>query len=240
MIKVSILGYGKMGKEIEKIALRSGMEVVARIDNDEEWKQQQEAFLGSDVAIEFSTPNTVIDNMFRCFDANIPVVCGTTGWGQKEQEVIEHCKNSSNALIFGSNFSIGANLFFKINELTAQMMNKQAQYDVLVEETHHTAKKDAPSGTAITTANIIINQLDRKKGWALQDDSNAENINILAHRIGDVTGIHEVHYQSSSDRITLRHEAFNRAIFAEGAVRSALWLPQHRGIYRFNDIFMQI
>ena len=240
MIRLSILGYGKMGKEIEKIALKSGLEILAKIDNETDWQQQHTAFLKSDVAIEFSTPNTVIDNLFRCFEAHIPVVCGTTGWAQKEQEILAHCKETSNSLIFGSNFSIGANLFFKINELTAQMMNKQSQYDVMVEETHHTAKKDAPSGTAITAANIIVNQLDRKKGWVLQDDSNADNINIVAHRIGDVTGIHEVHYQSGADRITLRHEAFNRAIFAEGAVRSALWLPQHPGIYHFNDIFLQI
>lgn len=240
MIKVAILGYGKMGKEIEKVAIREGMKIVARIDNEEEWETQREAFLTSDVAIEFSTPGTVVKNLTRCFEANIPVVCGTTGWTNVEKDILKQCKATSNALIYGSNFSIGANMFFKINDLMAQLMNQQPQYDVTIEETHHIHKKDAPSGTAITIANIIINQLERKKEWALEDDSDAADINIIAHRFGEEAGTHAVKYKSDDDCIILCHKAFNRAIFAQGAVRSARWLIKNRGIYPFYDIFLQI
>ena len=240
MIKVAILGYGKMGKEIEKVAIREGMKIVARIDNEEEWETQHEAFLTSDVAIEFSTPGTVVKNLTRCFEANIPVVCGTTGWTNVEKDILKQCQATSNALIYGSNFSIGANMFFKINDLMAQLMNQQPQYDVTIEETHHIHKKDAPSGTAITIANIIINQLERKKEWALEDDSDAADINIIAHRFGEEAGTHAVKYKSDDDCIILCHKAFNRAIFAQGAVRSARWLIKNRGIYPFYDIFLQI
>lgn len=240
MIKVAILGYGKMGKEIEKVVLREGMNIVARIDNEEDWETQREAFLSSDVAIEFSTPGTVVKNLTRCFEANIPVVCGTTGWTNVEKDILKQCQATSNALIYGSNFSIGANMFFKINDLMAQLMNQQPQYDVTIEETHHIHKKDAPSGTAIAIANIIINQLDRKKEWALEDDSDAADINIIAHRFGEEAGTHAVKYKSDDDCIILCHKAFNRAIFAQGAVRAARWLVKNRGIYPFYDIFLYI
>lgn len=240
MIKVAILGYGKMGKEIEKVAIREGMNIVARIDNEEEWETQREAFLTSDVAIEFSTPGTVVKNLTRCFEANIPVVCGTTGWTNVEKDILKQCQATSNALIYGSNFSIGANMFFKINDLMAQLMNQQPQYDVTIEETHHIHKKDAPSGTAIAIANIIIKQLERKKEWALEDDSDAADINIIAHRFGEEAGTHAVKYKSDDDCIILCHKAFNRAIFAQGAVRSARWLIKNRGIHPFYDIFLQI
>ena len=240
MIKVAILGYGKMGKEIEKVVLREGMNIVACIDNEEDWENQREAFLSSDVAIEFSTPGTVVKNLTRCFEANIPVVCGTTGWPNVEKDILKQCQATSNALIYGSNFSIGANMFFKINDLMAQLMNQQPQYDVTIEETHHIHKKDAPSGTAIAIANIIINQLDRKKEWALEDDSDAADINIIAHRFGEEAGPHAVKYKSDDDCIILCHKAFNRAIFAQGAVRAARWLVKNRGIYPFYDIFLNI
>ena len=240
MLKVAILGYGKMGKEIEKILIREDLTITARIDNEDDWNTQREAFLTSDVAIEFSTPSTVVKNLNRCFEAGIPVVCGTTGWTNEAAEMIQKCKKSSNAMIYGSNFSIGANLFFKFNEMIAQMMNAQPQYDVMIEETHHAAKKDAPSGTAITTANIIINQLDRKSNWALEDDSDAADINIVAHRFGQETGTHAVRYQSDDDCLILCHKAFNRSIFAQGAARAARWLVAHPGIYEFKEIFLQV
>lgn len=239
-MKIAIIGYGKMGKEIEKILLEEGIEVSATIDNDDDWKNKYEQFKQSDAAIEFSTPGTVLENLNRCFDANIPVVCGTTGWGKETENVIKKCQQASNALIYSSNFSIGANLFFKINELSAKLMNKQTQYDVMIEETHHTAKKDAPSGTAITTANLIINQLDRKEDWRLDDASSAQNINILAHRIGNEPGTHVVRYFSQNDSIEITHKAFNRSDFARGAVKAAIWLIQHRGIHQFKDIFLDI
>lgn len=229
-----------MGREIEKLLPTVGLELAATIDNEEEWSAQAEVFRTSDVAIEFSTPDTVIENLRRCFNAGVPVVCGTTGWYSHCDELLDHCRHTSNALVYGSNFSIGANLFFKINELTAQLMNHHTQYDVIVEETHHTAKKDAPSGTAITTANLIINNLDRKTGWKLNDSSNPNDINVLAHRVGNEPGTHTVRYQSDNDFIEITHKAFNRAIFAQGAVRAARWLIDHKGIYPFKDIFMEV
>lgn len=240
MLKVAILGYGKMGKEIEKILIREDLTIVARIDNEDDWNAQRDAFLTSDVAIEFSTPSTVVKNLNRCFEAGIPVVCGTTGWTDEAAGIIQKCKQTSNAMVYGSNFSIGANLFFKLNEAMAQMMNTQPQYDVMIEETHHAAKKDAPSGTAITTANIIINQLDRKSNWALEDDSDAADINIVAHRFGQETGTHAVRYQSDDDCLILCHKAFNRSIFAQGAVRAARWLVANRGVHEFKEIFLQV
>ncbi len=239
-MKATILGYGKMGHEIEKLLPSVGLELATTIDNETEWLERESEFRSSDVAIDFSMPTTAVANMRRCFEAGIPIVCGTTGWNAQQEEIIQHCRQTSNALVFGSNFSIGANLFFKINEMMAEMMNHQKQYDVMVEETHHTAKKDAPSGTAITTANLIIHQLDRKTGWKLDDNSNPEDINIVAHRIGNEPGTHVVHYQSDNDFIELTHKAFNRTIFAQGAVRAARWLIDHKGIYQFKDIFMEV
>jgi len=239
-MKATLIGYGRMGREIEKLLPTVGLELAATIDNEEEWATRAETFLSSDVAIEFSTPDTVIGNLRRCFDAGVPVVCGTTGWYDHCDELLDHCRHTSNALVYGSNFSIGANLFFKINELTAQLMNRQIQYDVTVEETHHTAKKDAPSGTAITTANLIINNLDRKTGWKLNDASNPADINVVAHRIGNEPGTHVVRYQSENDLIEISHRAFNRAIFAQGAVRAARWLIAHKGIHTFKDIFIEV
>ena len=239
-MKATLIGYGRMGHEIEKLLPTVGLEMVTTIDNNEEWMARAEAFRSSDVAIEFSTPATVVGNLYRCFDAGVPVVCGTTGWYDRSAEVLEHCRKTSNALVYGSNFSIGANLFFKINELTAQMMNHQAQYDVMVEETHHTAKKDAPSGTAITTANLIIDHLDRKTGWKLNAADNPADINVVAHRIGNEPGTHTVRYQSDNDLIEITHRAFNRAIFAQGAVRAARWLIDHKGIHEFKNIFLEV
>lgn len=240
MLKIVIIGYGKMGKEIEKQLKNENCEISAIIDNEDDWKLYRKAFENSDVAIEFSTPNTVINNLLQCFNAHIPVVCGTTGWAEETENMIKECQKTSNALVYGSNFSIGANLFFKINELTAQWMNHHQQYDVMIEETHHIAKKDAPSGTAITTANIIINQLDRKNGWALNDDRQPDNINILAHRIGNDPGTHVVRYRSDNDCIEITHQAFSRAGFAQGAIKAAFWLYKNRGIHPFHDIFMKI
>lgn len=232
-----------MGHELERLFVEAGDEVVAKIDNEKDWKNQEEAFRTADVAVEFSMPTTAVSNLFRCFDANVPVVCGTTGWTNDAEKVLEKCKATSNALVYGANFSIGANLFFKINELLAAMMNNQPQYEVTIDEMHHTQKKDAPSGTAITTANLIINQLDRKNGWFLSDvgaEPQEDKIAVTAYRFGNEAGMHVVHYQSDNDYLEITHKAYNRTIFAQGAVRAARWLVNHKGIYQFNDIFMQI
>lgn len=235
-MKVTIIGYGKMGKEIEKILLRAGHEVLATIDNDQEWTERQDAFLRSDVAIEFSTPQMVIGNLNRCFEHHIPVVSGTTGWQDQREAVIARCKAEGGSLVYGSNFSIGANLFFAINSLMAKMMNEQSQYDVFIDETHHITKKDAPSGTAITTAQLLLAELQRKHGWKL-GDAAADEIAVRAHRVGDAAGIHTVTYTSDEDRIEITHTANSRLGFAQGAVKAAAWLVKNPGIYEFKDIF---
>lgn len=235
-MKVTIIGYGKMGKEIEKILLRAGHEVLATIDNDQEWTERMDKFLRSDVAIEFSTPQTVIGNLNRCFEHHIPVVSGTTGWQDQREAVIARCKAEGGSLVYGSNFSIGANLFFAINSLMAKMMNEQSQYDVSIDETHHITKKDAPSGTAITTAQLLLAELQRKHGWKL-GDAAADEIAVRAHRVGDAAGIHTVTYTSDEDRIEITHTANSRLGFAQGAVKAAAWLVKNPGIYEFKDIF---
>ena len=238
-MKVTIIGYGKMGKEIEKILLRAGHEVLATIDNDQEWTERQDAFLRSDVAIEFSTPQTVIGNLNRCFEHHIPVVSGTTGWQDQREAVIARCKAEGGSLVYGSNFSIGANLFFAINSLMAKMMNEQSQYEVSIDETHHITKKDAPSGTALTTAQLILAQLQRKHGWKL-GEAPADEIAVRAHRVGDAAGIHTVTYTSDEDKIEITHTANSRLGFAQGAVKAAAWLVKNPGIYEFKDIFGQL
>ncbi|MBQ9435917.1 MAG: 4-hydroxy-tetrahydrodipicolinate reductase [Bacteroidales bacterium] len=235
-MKVTIIGYGKMGKEIEKILLRAGHEVLATIDNDHEWTERMDKFLQSNVAIEFSTPQTVIGNLNRCFEHHIPVVSGTTGWQDQREAVIARCKAEGGSLVYGSNFSIGANLFFAINSLMAKMMNEQSQYDVSIDETHHITKKDAPSGTAITTAQLLLAELQRKHGWKL-GDAAADEIAVRAHRVGDAAGIHTVTYTSDEDRIEITHTANSRLGFAQGAVKAAAWLVKNPGIYEFKDIF---
>lgn len=239
MAKIAILGYGKMGKEIEKILLQYG-HIIIIIDNEDDWTNHYSEFCDCDVAIEFSTPQSVINNLYRCFDANVPIVCGTTGWNNETQAVIDYCKQKSGSLVYGSNFCIGANLFFKMNELMAQMMNQQPEYDVTIEETHHVTKKDAPSGTAITTANLIINQLDRKTNWKLNDNSQSDTIHVLAHRLGEEPGTHVVRYTSENDCIEITHKIYQRSALASGAVKAAMWLINHHGVYQFKDIFMEL
>lgn len=238
-MKVSLIGYGRMGKLIEQILLQEGHEVITTIDNEEEWKERLPLFKQSDVAIEFSMPQTVIANIKRCIEYRIPVVVGTTGWQDQREEMIALCKANSSSMIFGSNYSIGANLFFAINETFAKMMDAQTQYDVAVEETHHITKKDAPSGTAITTAQIIIDQLQRKNGWKL-GEADENEISITANRVGDAAGIHKVTYTCDEDFIEITHTANGRVGFAKGAVKAAAWLINHPGVYEFKDIFFQI
>lgn len=236
MAKIAIIGYGKMGKEIEQILIRQNHSISAIIDNESDWEVKFADFLKSDVAIEFSTPESAIENFKRCFDNKIPLVTGTTGWFDRLPEVIKLCSKNCNAFIYGSNFSIGANLFFKINEFAAKLMNVQSQYEVSIEETHHVTKLDAPSGTAITTANLILRELKRKKGWEL-DSQNPDTISIKANRVENVPGTHSVHYASFADTLNIEHIAHNRSGLAMGAVNAALWLIQNKGVYDFKNIF---
>ena len=229
MAKFAILGYGKMGKEVEKILLAQRQEIVATIDNEDDWKQQWDCFLTADVAVEFSMPTVAVDNFKKCFDAGIPLVAGTTGWYDRMDEVMDYCKQKSSSFIYGSNFSIGVNIFFKINELLATIMSGQDDFSVKIEETHHITKKDAPSGTAIHLSKIIENQYNKPV-----------DIPVISYRLTDVPGIHKVTYQAENEVIELTHTAKNRVELAKGAVKAALWLLQHPGIYDFKEIALKV
>lgn len=240
-MKIALLGYGKMGKMIEQILLRQQQTVVVTIDSEEDWQNNFTNFLQADVAIDFSMPAVAVQNMTRCFENHIPVVVGTTGWYDRLEEMKQLCRRFNGSLIYGSNFSIGANIFMQVNRLLAECMNTEMQYSAMVEETHHTAKKDAPSGTAITLANGLIQQVDRYSQWQLSDtQTEAPLLAIQAHRIGEVPGIHQIRWSSEEDDIVIEHRAHSRKGFAAGAVRAALWLPQHPGIYDIQNIILNL
>jgi len=229
-MKLGIIGYGKMGKTIEKLSFQYGFQEVVIIDNPDEWIQKQNDLKSCDVGIEFSTPQTVVSNLVKCFELNIPVVSGTTGWNEQKEDFLKSYNDKSISFIYGSNFSIGANLFFKLNRYLAQQMRLQHQYEVSIEERHHIHKKDAPSGTALTIEKIILSEIETKK----------PNIPIVSHREGEIMGEHIVNYNSDEDFIQIRHFAHSRAMFAHGALRAAVWLLNHPGIYAFEDIFEKV
>ena len=234
-MKIALLGYGKMGKAIEALALTRGHEVVARIDlnNAADIAEINKA----DVAIEFSQPDAVVNNLLSCFKQHVPVVCGTTGWLNKKTEVEEACKQYDGTFFYASNYSLGVNLFFKLNEYLAEMMNSQENYEVSIDEVHHTAKKDAPSGTAITLAESIIRLLDRKKKWSDQANAKGDNLVISSSRIDPTPGTHTVKYTSAIDDIEIRHVAHSREGFAIGALMVAEWIQGKKGVLGMSDFF---
>jgi 4-hydroxy-tetrahydrodipicolinate reductase len=238
-MKIALLGYGKMGKEIEKLCADTDMEIVARIDNEEDWQEYVQDFRGADVAIEFSTPDTVIPNIRKCFEAGIPVVVGTTGWYDQMEQLKDECRAKNGALIFGSNFSVGVNLFFKLNEIFARMMSDYPDYKVAMEEIHHTQKLDAPSGTAISLANILIKEIDRLKDWKKGESNQTERLGIVSKRIDPTPGTHIISYLSDIDEIELKHTAKSRAGFAKGAITAARWIQGKKGWYEFADILFK-
>lgn len=251
-MRIALFGYGKMGKEIEQIALQRGHIVSLKIDETNFKSITKKELKKCDTAIEFSTPHSAIPNMAKCFDAGIPVVVGTTGWYDKIQEVTSSCKEKSGSLFYASNFSIGVNLFFKLNEQLAKMMNTYSDYNVSIEETHHIHKLDAPSGTAITLANGVINNLKQKSGWQTitqyengKTEKRSDSLNpplsdsdllITSKRIDEVPGTHIVKYQSAIDDIEIMHKAHNRKGFALGAVLAAEFLKNKTGIFGMNDL----
>lgn len=228
-MKLGIIGYGKMGKAVAKLSYQYGFHEFIIIDNEEDWFIKEKELASCEVAIEFSTPQTVLSNLSKCFEMQLPVVSGTTGWSVQREDFIKFWESKPVSFVYGSNFSIGANLFFKLNEWLAQQMNTQPQYKISIEETHHINKKDAPSGTALTIEQKIISQLDDKK-----------NIPIISHREGEVIGEHIVNYYSVEDFIQIKHSAFSRDMFAHGALKAAVWLCKYPGIYAFEDIFEKI
>lgn len=229
-MKIALLGYGKMGKTIEKLATEKGHSIVARVGSDSDYSGLEEA----DVAIEFSTPEAVIKNLETCFDQQIPVVCGTTGWLDKKETMLKRCQASNGSFIYASNFSIGVNIFFALNKKLAEMMADHKDYNVGIEEIHHTQKLDAPSGTAITLAEDIIEKSDYKN-WKL-DNANENEIPVKALREDDVKGTHTITYTSAIDTLSIQHEAHTRDGFALGAILAAEWLQNKKGIYTMSDV----
>lgn len=243
-MKIALLGYGKMGRIIEQFALDRGHEIVLKIDENNLNQNTVDNLRSADVAIDFSTPHSVLANIQNCFDAGLPLVVGTTGWYDKIEEIKAQCEASNNSLLYASNFSVGVNVFFFVNEVLAKIMNRYPQYDVLVEEIHHTQKLDSPSGTAITIAEGILEGLERKKDWVNELVGEGEEVItkpeqllIESHRIEDVPGTHTVVYSSEVDDIEFKHKAHGRAGFALGAVLAAEWIEGKKGFYSVKDMF---
>lgn len=229
-MKLALLGYGKMGKVIENVALERGHEIVLR-------KSSADTFDGldqADVAIDFSVPASAVENITACLQHHIPVVCGTTGWLHDYDKMAELCQQKQGAFLYGSNFSLGVNLFFELNRKLAQLMAPHAQYRVSMEEIHHTQKLDAPSGTAISLANDIIANTSLN-GWAL-NDAKSDELPITAKRIENVPGTHSVFYDSAVDQIEIKHTAHSREGFALGSVIAAEWIIGKTGVFSMKNV----
>lgn len=229
-MKIALLGYGKMGKMIEQTAISRNHEIVLKVDVD----TKDFDISVADVAIDFSTPSSAFNNIKMCIENKVPVISGTTGWLENYDEAVKLCNSNGGAFIYASNYSLGVNIFFQLNETLAQMMSNLSQYDVRIEEIHHTQKLDAPSGTAITLAEGIIDN-SKKTGWKLERASENE-IPITAKRIGAVPGTHTVSYTSNIDSIDIVHTAYNREGFALGAVVAAEWIIGKKGVYTMKDV----
>lgn len=235
-MKIALIGYGKMGHEIEKIAIQRGHTIVSIVDLTNPDEIYSDAFKSADVAIEFTTPQTAFNNYLNAFKANVAVVSGTTGWLDKLDEIKRLCKDENKGFFYASNFSLGVNVFFKLNEYLAKIMNQFPDYDVKLEETHHIHKLDAPSGTAITLAEGVISNLDRKDSWELDKASKVTTLPIECFREGEVCGNHKVIYQSEFDYIKIEHDAQSRKGFALGAVVAAEFLAGKTGFYGMSDM----
>ena len=235
-MKIALIGYGKMGKAIERIALQRGHQIVSIIDINNADDIYSEAFRGADVAIEFTTPATALGNYMKCFEVGVPVVSGTTGWLDHLDEVKAKCENEGKTFFYASNFSIGVNIFFALNKYLAKIMNNFPAYDVRMTETHHVHKLDAPSGTAITLAEGILENVDRKERWTLDTAEQPTDLPIHAIREGEVPGIHEIIYESDADSILIKHDAKNRSGFALGAVLAAEFTAGKKGFLGMSDM----
>ncbi|MDO5665241.1 MAG: 4-hydroxy-tetrahydrodipicolinate reductase [Bacteroidia bacterium] len=235
-MKIALIGYGKMGREIEKTALERGHEIVCTIDQNENDKFTSVQFTSADVAIEFTSPESALSNYRKAFAANIPVVSGTTGWLEHLNEVKTACENNGQTFFYASNFSLGVNIFFALNNHLAKIMNQFPDYDIRMEETHHIHKLDAPSGTAITLAEGILKNVDRKKSWSLNETPTDSELEIKAFREGEVPGIHTVIYESEIDSIRITHDAKSRKGFALGAVLAAEFTKGRKGFLGMKDM----
>ena len=229
-MKIALLGYGKMGKVIENIALERGHQIILRKGSSDSF----EGLLEADVAIDFSVPNSAVSHISECLNHNIPIISGTTGWLANYDEMVTLCQEKNGSFIYGSNFSLGVNIFFELNNYLAKMMKNLKDYNVSMEEIHHTQKLDAPSGTAISLANGIIENTDYTN-WTL-DNASTNEIYIDAKRIENIPGTHSVFYDSKVDQIEIKHTAHNREGFALGSIIAAEWLYGKKGVYTMKDV----
>lgn len=235
-MKIALIGYGKMGHMIEDIALQRGHEVVLKIDVSNQGDFTQENISKADVAIEFTGPDSAFENVIKCLQLNVPVVSGSTGWNNKMEEAKKLCTANQGSFLHTSNFSIGVNIFFEVNQLLARLMASQPEYEVMMKEIHHTQKKDAPSGTAVTLAEQILFHLPGKKSWVNTATNNKEEISIISERMDPAPGTHEVKYFSEIDDIKIIHTAHNRKGFALGAVLAAEYIFEKKGIFSMKDV----
>ena len=239
-LTIALLGYGKMGRLLDRLATERGHRVVLRIDREQRATLTGEQLRAADVAIDFSHPEAGFDNAKFCLQAGVPLVSGTTGWMDRFGEIERLCKERGGAFFYASNFSVGVNLFFALNRYLARLMNEQTAYRPTLTETHHTAKVDAPSGTAITLAEGILAELDRLNEWHRGSTEATDLLPVLSHRIDPTPGTHEVVYESEEDTLRIEHVAHGREGFARGALRAAEWLVGKRGVYGMSDLLDEV
>lgn len=235
-MNIALIGYGKMGKAIEQIALAQGHQVILKIDLDNSGMLTTENLQKADVAIEFTGPQSAVNNILACLDAGIPVVSGSTGWLEHSKLVTDHCSKLNGTLLYASNFSIGVNIFFAVNQYLATLIGQQTEYTPTIHEVHHTQKKDAPSGTAISLAEQIITQQKNWKGWVHGQSKASQEFIITSERIDPAPGTHTVTWQSDIDTIQIIHEAHSRTGFAAGAVMAAKYIEHKKGIFTMQDV----
>jgi 4-hydroxy-tetrahydrodipicolinate reductase len=235
-MNIALVGYGKMGRIIETVAQSRGHHIVLRIDLDNAAELNAENISKADVAIEFTGPHSAFSNLDKCMELGIPTVSGSTGWLDDYPSIEKKCKDKNGSFLYASNFSVGVNIFFEINKRLALLMSSQSEYDVTVTEIHHTQKKDAPSGTAITIAEQILESLPRKQRWVNHISDNPEDLEIISERTDPYPGLHKVTYQSAIDDIEITHNAHNRNGFALGAVLAAEYIRDKKGIFTMKEV----
>lgn len=235
-MKIALIGYGKMGKTIEGIAIQRGHTADLKIDIDSMASFTKENLQQCDVAIEFTGPHSAKENILKCMEAGIPTVSGSTGWMESLAEVENYCKEKNGSFLYASNFSVGVNIFFEVNKKLAQLMKAHEDYAISVEEIHHTQKKDAPSGTAITLAEQILAEVPRKKKWVNEVSTNTEDLSIISIREDPAPGTHSIKYSSAIDDIEIIHTAHSRQGFALGAVLAAEYIYNKKGIFSMKDV----
>lgn len=236
MMKIALIGYGKMGKAIEEIAVNRGHQVVLKIDEDNLADLSKKNLEKADVAIEFTGPHSAYENVKKALEFDIPLVCGSTGWLERLDEIKKLCVERNGSFIYASNYSVGVNIFFEVNKKLAALMASQKDYEVQVTEIHHTQKKDAPSGTAITIAEQILEKLNRKKNWVNHISDNVDELEIISERIDPAAGTHKIKYSSAVDDIEIIHTAHSRQGFALGAVLAAEYIHNKKGIFSMKDV----